>query len=288
MNYKEVMSQYKLGPNGGIMTSLNLFTTRFNQVLNFVETRKHPCCTFFVERIHFHNFRLFCNFPRRSFVIIDTPRQIEIFTWSASGSIISESLASTFPTVVAYVVDTPRCKNPMTFMSNMLCACSILYKCQLPFILVFNKTDMTPHEFAVQWMRDYESYEAALRCEDSYASTLNRSMSLLFEEFYSTLNCIGVSALTGLGMPGLFVALNHATNEFVNEYWAELQKKRKAKEDAELVRQQQELEKLRIDLEKSGGQRTVTSMAKKRPEEGDIEDADDDDDEMDEEEDSDE
>lgn len=32
MNYKEVMKQYGLGPNGGIVTSLNLFATRFDQV----------------------------------------------------------------------------------------------------------------------------------------------------------------------------------------------------------------------------------------------------------------
>lgn len=32
VNYKEVMGQYQLGPNGAIMTSLNLFATRFDQV----------------------------------------------------------------------------------------------------------------------------------------------------------------------------------------------------------------------------------------------------------------
>jgi GTPase SAR1 family protein len=32
VNYREVMKQYSLGPNGGIMTSLNLFATRFDQV----------------------------------------------------------------------------------------------------------------------------------------------------------------------------------------------------------------------------------------------------------------
>lgn len=32
VNYKKVMSQYGLGPNGGIVTSLNLFATRFDQV----------------------------------------------------------------------------------------------------------------------------------------------------------------------------------------------------------------------------------------------------------------
>ena len=41
------------------------------------------------------------------YVFIDTPGQIETFTWSASGQLIAESLASTFATCVCYVVDTP-------------------------------------------------------------------------------------------------------------------------------------------------------------------------------------
>lgn len=36
INYKEVMRQYGLGPNGGIVTSLNLFATRFDQVSFFI------------------------------------------------------------------------------------------------------------------------------------------------------------------------------------------------------------------------------------------------------------
>ena len=58
VNYKEVMKQYviycpsrvprskqpgryryNLGPNGGILTALNLFTTKFDQVLELVEKR---------------------------------------------------------------------------------------------------------------------------------------------------------------------------------------------------------------------------------------------------------
>jgi hypothetical protein len=58
-----------------------------------------------------------------SLVLIDTPGQIEIFTWSASGTIISESLASTYPSIILYVVDTPRTTSPVTFMSNMMYAC---------------------------------------------------------------------------------------------------------------------------------------------------------------------
>ena len=53
-------------------------------------------------------------------MVADTPGQIEIFTWSASGAIVTEAFASTFPTVIAYIVDTPRCVGPQTFMTNML------------------------------------------------------------------------------------------------------------------------------------------------------------------------
>ncbi len=98
---------------------------------------------------------------------MDTPGQIEVFTWSASGSIVTDALASLFRTVVIYVVDTTRAASPATFMSNMLYACSIMYKSKLPFILVFNKTDVTHHKFAVEWMSDYDSFSVrslALSC----------------------------------------------------------------------------------------------------------------------------
>lgn len=65
--------------------------------------------------------------------------QIEVFTWSASGTIVTETLASSCPTVIVYVMDTVRSVSPVTFMSNMLYACSILYKTRLPFIVVMNK-----------------------------------------------------------------------------------------------------------------------------------------------------
>lgn len=39
VNYKEVMRTYGLGPNGAIVTSLNLFATRFEQVMGLLEKR---------------------------------------------------------------------------------------------------------------------------------------------------------------------------------------------------------------------------------------------------------
>ncbi|GAV73880.1 LOW QUALITY PROTEIN: ATP_bind_1 domain-containing protein [Cephalotus follicularis] len=125
VHYKEVTSEFNLGPNGGILTPLNLFATKFDEVISIIERA-----------------------DQLDYVLVDTPGQIEIFTWSASGAIITK-FASTFPTVITYVVDTPRSASPVTFMSNMLYAFSILYKTRLPLFLAFNKIDMAQHQFAL-------------------------------------------------------------------------------------------------------------------------------------------
>ncbi|KAJ2177179.1 GPN-loop GTPase 1, partial [Coemansia sp. RSA 551] len=151
VDYKQVMSEYNLGPNGGILTSLNLFTTKLDQVMGLIDKRASTT----------------------EYFLYDTPGQIEIFTWSASGAIITNTLASSYPTVVVYVVDTPRTASPSTFMSNMMYACSILYKTQLPFVLAFNKTDVVSHGFALEWMSDFEAFQRALqRQEESFMNSL--------------------------------------------------------------------------------------------------------------------
>ncbi len=72
-------------------------------------------------------------------------------------------LATSFPTTLIYVVDTPRTASPTTFMSNMLYACSILYKTRLPLVLAFNKTDVLGHGFAREWMTDFDKFQEASR-----------------------------------------------------------------------------------------------------------------------------
>ncbi|KAJ9644172.1 hypothetical protein H2204_001523 [Knufia peltigerae] len=247
INYKEVMKQYNLGPNGGILTSLNLFATKIDQIITLLEKRANPPAdSKIVPPQHF---------------LVDTPGQIEVFVWSASGSILLESLASSFPTVIAYIIDTPRTSSTSTFMSNMLYACSILYKTKLPMILVFNKTDVQDAEFAREWMTDFEKFQEALREEESkgvfggegfggsgYMGSLLNSMSLMLEEFYSHLNMVAVSSMTGDGIDDFFEAVEEKKQEFERDYRPELEKRRKEREAESAAKREHDLTKVMRDM----------------------------------------
>lgn len=231
IKYKKVMDQYNLGPNGAIVTSLNLFSTKIDQVLKLINNKK----------------------DKFKHCIVDTPGQIECFVWSASGSIITEAFATEGPTVIAYIIDTPRSSSPSTFMSNMLYACSILYKTKLPMVIVFNKTDVRDAGFAKEWMTDFEAFQSALKSDDSeegngYMSSLVNSMSLMLEEFYSTLDVVGVSSYTGNGFDEFLVKVDDKVKEFNEFYTPDRERIVKEKKEKEEAKKEKQLNHLMKDL----------------------------------------
>ena len=237
VDYKGVMREYNLGPNGAIVTCLNLFATQFNEVMGILEKRA----------LDF------------DYVIVDTPGQIEAFTWSASGQLVAETLASTFATAVVYVVDTPRSRSPATFMSNMVYACSILHKYQLPLIAAFNKADVAdPTLDCFRWMDDFEEFHEALddaeNSGESYVTSLHRSMSLVLDEFYRVLDRVAVSAADGTGVDDLWKHLENAKIHYDKTYGNEIRRRIKERHDTTQQHRHHNQQKLAFDI--TGGKKT--------------------------------
>ena len=228
VDYKQVMAQYGLGPNGAILTALNLFTTKWDQVLDLIDTRQEEM----------------------DICLVDTPGQIEIFTWSASGTIIAETCASMFPTCIAYILDLERCaQSPIAFMSNMLYACSIMYKMRLPFILVMNKSDIADAGPVTEWLGDYFAFQTALTDmqSESYLSSMMQSMGLVLEEFYQNIRHVVVSSYTGDGMDDFLTKVDEAVEEYEKEFLPDLERRIQLKSNAAATPVEDQLSNLSID-----------------------------------------
>lgn len=256
IDYRRVMEEFHLGPNGAIMTCLNLFTTKFGQVLELLEKRAPSILNDADENAtgkatgnaeEDHEDAL----VPLDYILVDTPGQIEVFTWSASGSIITTSLASTYPTILLYIIDTSKCTSPVTFMSNMLYACSIMYRTRLPLVIALNKCDVQSGEFAVEWMKDFEAFQQAMEGNEEqmgYMGSLVMSMGLVLEEFYEQLSVVCCSAVTGQGMEELFDAFQDAADEYYSEYLPDLKKAHMKQTFEEKARQKESMERLMQDL----------------------------------------
>ncbi|KAI5191485.1 GPN-loop GTPase [Nematocida sp. AWRm77] len=184
LSIEELMEKKRLGPNGAILASLNMFIAHIDTFIAQMEE------------------------TAPAFTIIDTPGQIEMFTTSVSGQILAQCLSSSPNTEVSllYVVDGEKAQSPQCFVSNMAYAASIFYRFGIPMHIVVNKSDVQGVEIVEKWKQDFEALSDALLAENSITPTI-KSIALWLEEFYSEFPVSLVSATTGMGKKGLLSAL---------------------------------------------------------------------------------
>lgn len=171
IDYQETMQKYNLGPNGCINTCLNLF------LLNF----KVP--------------------EESKYIIVDTPGQIEAFTWSSPGDVIMSMLSDI---CIIYIIDLSICKNKSFFINNMIFAAALKCKFNRPVLVVFNKSDTSEVGDLEKCIRDETYFREMLTDSESEIG----SLSIYFEEFYNDLNFVVLSSLTGQGKQEFFNAVN--------------------------------------------------------------------------------
>lgn len=234
-NIGDLMKKHHWGPNGAIMTTLNLFATKIDELDNLMRKKAE----------------------RTSCYVFDTPGQIEVFTWSSSGEIISKFFGSAYPTILLYVVDSERCLSPITFVASMLYCCSIMERLELPVIIVFNKSDLISPSLSVEpdalsrwapWVYIRNNVALSDAFNDlqernvnsiAYSDIFYESLSTILEEFYNVIDYVNVSSYTGVGFEGLLDKIRKVSAQYVEEYPTQLEERRQA---IEQERQQKERE----------------------------------------------
>ena len=140
--------------------------------------------------------------------------------------ILTKALGLLMPVVLVYVVDGKRCQNPSSYISNLLFARtsyltaeSIEVRLECPMIICLNKSDLVHNQNCQTWIRDYESFTDALTQQDTYLSSLSKTVVLHLSEFFEKFMVASISARTGEGLHELDTLVDQAVAAY-RKYWA--------------------------------------------------------------------
>ena len=185
----QIMQQYDLGPNGSMIMANDLIASKIDDIQN---------------EIHGVN---------PDYLIVDTPGQIELFAYRASGPFFIQNIDAGEKTNI-FLYDGTMIVSPNNFISISLLATSIKLRLGLPTINVMTKTDLIPDKIdqVLKWSSDPISLEEELKTleGETYSLATDILRTLNIGEFAGDL--IPISNLTGEGMVNLQAALSRIIN----------------------------------------------------------------------------
>jgi len=185
----QIMKQYDLGPNGSMIMANDLIATKIDDIQN---------------EIHGVN---------PDYLIVDTPGQIELFAYRASGPFFIQNIDACEKTNI-FLYDGTMIVSPSNFISISLLATSIKLRLGLPTINVMTKTDLIPDiiDQVLKWSSNPISLEEELKTleGETYSLATDILRTLNIGEFAGDL--IPISNLTGEGMVNLQAALSRIIN----------------------------------------------------------------------------
>jgi len=185
----QIMKQYDLGPNGSMIMANDLIATKIEDIQN---------------EIHGVN---------PDYLIVDTPGQIELFAYRASGPFFIQNIDACEKTNI-FLYDGTMIVSPSNFISISLLATSIKLRLGLPTINVMTKADLIPDKIdqVLKWSSDPISLEEELKTleGETYSLATDILRTLNIGEFTGDL--IPISNLTGEGMVNLQATLSRIIN----------------------------------------------------------------------------
>lgn len=167
VSIEKLMKEYKLGPNGALILAADLIADQ-------VETLSSE-----IQEIN------------ADLTIVDTPGQIELFAFRASGPYIAKELIGESK-VILYLFDSVFSSTPLNYVSNLFLSAAVYNRFLLPQIHILSKCDLLPTEkvdYIVEWSTDPEVLENAIDEE------LEGAKRLLSRDMTNSINRLGLHFL---------------------------------------------------------------------------------------------
>ena len=185
-----IMKQYDLGPNGALIMTNDLIASKIDSIQDEID-EVNP-----------------------DYLLIDTPGQIELFAYRASGQFLVQNLRIDEKMSI-FLFDGALITSPINFVSIALLATSIKLRLGLPAINVLTKTDLIGKKLKdiLKWSTNLPALENAISQEadgETYTLTTNILRGLNLGGFAQGL--IPISNVTGEGMVNLQTALSRTIN----------------------------------------------------------------------------
>ncbi len=159
-----LMQEQELGPNGAQVAAADMLALNAKEIADVMETFETP------------------------YFLVDTPGQIELFTFRSSGPAIVDAFGRSDSALV-YLNDPNLIRTASGFISSVLLNATVQFRHGLPFINVLSKSDLLPEpelERVVKWSLDPTALYDAL-FEDA-----TTPKTLLDVEFLRGMESIGV------------------------------------------------------------------------------------------------
>jgi len=189
---EDIMEEYGLGPNGALIMAADLIADQTSQLGDELEILDPDL------------------------VIVDTPGQMELFAFRASGPYIVNELTRE-PKAIVYLFDSIFSSDPLNYVSNLFLSAAVYNRFLIPQVHVLSKCDLLQAEevnHIVDWSVKPSLLEEDIERRLSGAKRLlSRDMMRAVYRLELNFSLIPVSAKTNEGILNLSAALERIFTE---------------------------------------------------------------------------
>lgn len=198
----EVVQETGLGPNGAMIEATDRMTKYIADLKYEINQYNDP-----------------------EIVLIDTPGQMELFSFRNTGPMIANALGfGEAKRNILFCYDSNLCQRPNGFISTVLLAASVQYRfSNLSQINLLTKKDLLSQErldMILDWTKDEFSLAMATeQMEKGMLREFSLAINRVFQEFEVISNMIPVSSKYNEGVDDVWGAIQRASNDDTSPYY---------------------------------------------------------------------